>query len=84
MDSSATSSTSETTESEGIGTVKRISFAENAKEKSGGTEVLLLSESHQSTFTAYQKNIDYLTAAKKLKLPQSYWQHLSLMVLVLT
>ena len=44
-------------------TVKRISFAENANEKNK----LLLSESHQSTYTAYQKNIDYLTVAKKIK-----------------
>ena len=33
IDSSATSSTSETTESESMETVKRISFAENTKEK---------------------------------------------------
>ena len=81
IDSSATSSTRKTTESESMDSVKRISFAVNAKKK---TEVLLLSESHQSTYTTYQKNIDYLTAAKKLKLPQNHWRHLSLMILVLS
>ena len=40
------------------------------------TEVLMLLESHQSTYTVYQKNIEYLTAAKKSKLSQSHWQHL--------
>ena len=81
IDSSATSSTSKTTESESMDSVKRISFAVNAKKK---TEVLLLWESHQSTYTTYQKNIDYLTAAKKLKLPQSHWRYLLLIILVLS